>query len=211
MRLMISASMAALLALSVAPALAADAEEASAGPIAEEMALERLEAPEAGLAMSFPAGWRVSQPEGIRESPITTAEGGPIYATTAVLANGGGAWCDVDIYLDMTATLDEHAYAYASYLRQINGADAPMVVVETELPAGSAFRIEVFDPAEGRLRSMHLVDGPVTDDGTFDRYLLTCAAPGDSEPFWEAIAASVELSVPTAAEDEEAQEAGAAA
>jgi hypothetical protein len=76
-----------------------------------------------------------------------------------------------------------------------------MIVVETELPAGPSYRIEIFDPARERLLAMYLVDGPQTDDGTFDRYLLTCAAAGDSEPFWEAIAESMQLSTPVKEEE----------
>ncbi len=151
--------------------------------------------------MTFPTDWQVSLPSGTRESPIQTPEGEPIYATTAILANGGGRWCDIDVYLDMTAPLDQHAYAYAGYLQQINGANTPMVVIETELPVGPAFRIEVFDQARARLRAMYLFDGPVADDGTFDRYLFTCAAPSDSPPFWEAMADSGEVFEPESEEE----------
>jgi hypothetical protein len=40
---------------------------------------------------------------------------------------------------------------------------------------------------------MYLLDGPADESGTVDRYLLTCAADRDAEPFWEAVAESVEL------------------
>lgn len=201
MRRTIPAAMAAILALSATPVLAQEAEEASAEPA--DISFEPIDVPAAGLSLAFPDTWRTMLPEGTRVSAITTPQGEPVFETTAVLANGDGAWCDVDVYLDMTATLEEHAYGYTKYLQEINSADARMIVVETELTAGPSYRIEVFDPSRERLLAMYLVDGPLTDDGTFDRYLLTCAAAGDSEPFWEAIAESMQLSVPVA-EDEAA-------
>jgi len=193
----------ALLALSTVPALATDTDE----PVTDEMPAgesdgQRVVAPEVGLTMTFPADWRVSLPAGTRESHIRTPEGEPIYETTAIIANGGGGrWCDVDVYLDMIAPLDQHAYAYVGYLQQINGANTPMVVVDAELPAGPAFRIEVFDQDRARLRTMYLFDGPVADDGTVDRYLFTCAAPSDSPPFWEAMAESAEVFEPESEEE----------
>jgi|GEM_PF-25866 len=93
----------------------------------------------------------------------------------------------------MTASLDEHAHAYVGYLQRISGADTPMIVTETRLAAGPAFHIELFDQARGRLRAMYLFDGPAADDGTFERYLLTCAAAPDAEPFWKLIAGSAEV------------------
>ena len=132
---------------------------------------------------SFPMA-RVSRPAGTRESEICSAYGEPVYVTTAVLANGGeGRWCDVDVYLDMIAPLDEHAHAYAAYLQRVHGADVPMRLTETELPAGPAFAIEMLDLERARLRAMYLFDGPVAEDGTIDRFLLTCAAAPDAEPF----------------------------
>lgn len=214
MRRITPAVMATLLALSATPALAQDAEEASAEPT--DVTYEQFDAPGAGISLLFPRDWRVSHIEGTRQSAITSAEGEPIMETTAVMANAGsGIWCDVDTYLDMTGTLEEHAFAYTSYLQQVNDADTRMIVVESELPAGPAYRMEVFDPSRGRLLVMYLLDGPTTVDGTFDRYLLTCAARGDSDPFWEPIAESMELYAPiteeAASEAPVADEADAAA
>lgn len=202
MRRAITAITATLLVLSAATALAADAEEAAdATPAVDAAAVKRVEVPGVGLAMAFPSDWRVSLPAGTRESPIRTPEDEPIYATTAILANGGdGRWCDVDVYLDMVAPLDEHAYGYAGYLQRMNGADAPMIVVETDITAGPAFRIEVFNPEQARLRAMYLFDGPLAEDGTFDRFLFTCAASSDTEPFWETLVESVEVFPPAAGE-----------
>jgi hypothetical protein len=201
--------MAALLALSATPAMAQDAEDAvtESAESAELVLDERVEAPEVGLSMAFPEGWRVSHPQGTRVSAISGPEGEPVIETTAVLANGGGGtWCDVDIYFDMTTSLEQHAFAYSQYLQQIQSSDASMVVLESELPAGPSYRIEIFDPSSGLLRSMHLLDGPAKAEGVFDRYLLTCATTSDVGPFSVGIAESMELTEPVPAEPESESE-----
>lgn len=202
MRRTLPAATALLLVLATTPALAQDGAEPSTDPAASDAGateLQRAEAPAVGIAMSFPAEWRVSRPEGLRLSAITTADGEPVMETTALMANGGGgSWCDVDAYLALDAPLRDHAYAYASYLQQSEGADSTMVVAEAELPVGPAFRIEVFDRSTGRLRAMYLFDGPAAEDGTVNRYLFTCATRTADDPFWEAIAESVEVFPPIA-------------
>jgi len=201
-----TALLATLLLLGAAPAaLAADGEPSASPAIMVQATLDpdatqSIEAPLVGLSLSFPASWRVSLPEGTRVSEITTAEGEPIMATTAILANGsGGQWCDVDAYLDLVAPLEQHAYAYAAYLQQVY-TSIPMVVTKTELPAGPAFRIEIFDQQTGRLRSFYLFDGLPAADGSFDRFLLTCTTPAGADALGQAIAESAVLSEPTRAE-----------
>jgi len=49
---------------------------------------------------------------------------------------------------------------------------------------------------------MYLFDGPTGDDGTFERYLLTCASREADVPFWETIAESAEFFEPVPAEEE---------
>jgi hypothetical protein len=87
-----------------------------------------VEALEAGIAMSFPAGWNVRTPLASRQSEIQTGpDEEPVYVTTVFMANAGdGRWCDVDVYLDMPAPLKEHAYAHARYLQQVQGSDRAM-------------------------------------------------------------------------------------
>ncbi len=205
----IPAVMAALLALSASPTMAADTEAPATDAVAAdetavpEGAGQRLEAPDVGLSITFPDGWRVSRPAGTRESEIRSADGEPVYVTTAVLANGGdGRWCDIDVYLDMIAPLDEHAHAYAAYLQRVHGANLPMRLTEMELPAGPAFGIEMLDLERARVRATYLFDGPVAEDGTIDRFVLTCAAAPDTEPFWGAIAESAEVYASAAVEPE---------
>ena len=187
-------ALAALLALGTAPALAQDAESAET---------QRAEVPELGLAMEFPAEWRVSSPEGQRISAITTADDEPVMEMTAFMANAGsGTWCNVDAYIELAASLESHAYQYAAYLQQSEAESVAMMVAETELPAGPAYRIELFDQETGRIRAMYLFDGPAGEDGTFNRFLMVCAARELTEPFWEPIAESAEVFEPVAAESD---------
>lgn len=198
MRLTIPATLAMTLLLGATPVLATDEE-----PAPDESATQRAEVAQYGLAMELPAGWRVSNPEGERISALTNAAGEEVMETTVLYANGGGGtWCDVDAYLAMDAPLEGHAYAYVQYLQQNESAESAMVVAETELPVGPAYRIEIFDPTTGRIRAMYLFDGPTGDDGTFERYLLTCASREADVPFWETIAESAEFFEPVPAEEE---------
>ena len=192
-------ALAALLALGASPALGQDDD---AGEV------QRAEAPELGLAMEFPAEWRVSSPEGLRVSALSTADDEPIMEATALMANGGGGtWCDVDAYLGLAdAPLESHAYQFAAYLQQSETESVAMIVAETELPAGPAYHVELFDQETGRIRAMYLFDGPAGEDGAFNRFLLVCAAREVTEPFWEALAESIEVFEPGATEDEMADE-----
>lgn len=205
MRRTMPLTLAALLALSAAPALGQEAE-----PSGEPLETQRTEVPELGFAMELPGDWRVSRPEGLRLSAITTADDEPVMETTVLYANGGGGtWCDVDAYLDLDAPLEGHAYQYAAYLQRSESPDVAMIVVETELPAGPAYRIELFDQTTGRMRAMYLLDGPAGEEGMFNRYLFTCAAREAEEPFWETLAATIEVFEPVPAEAATAEDAAA--
>lgn len=205
MRRTIPATVAILLTLSSAPALAQEAEEAAAESPAAESESQEVYAPSVGLSISFPADWRVGLPEGERVSALTSPDGEPILETTAVMANGGDAGlCDVDVYLDMSAPLRDHAYAYAAYLQQTFGS-VPMVVTETELPAGNAYRIEIVDAERDRIRSLFLFDGVVAEDGSFDRFLLSCATPSAAEPIGQAVAETIAISAPAPVEEPAAE------
>ena len=171
--------LAGAMALTAAPVLAQDAEE---NP--ESAETQRAESALYGLGVEVPADWSVSYPEGERVSAITNAEGDEVMEATVLYANGGGGtWCDVDAYLRLgeDAPLEGHAFAFVSYLQQNESSEAQMVVVETEVPAGPAYRIEIFEPNNGRLRSMYLFDGPAGADGLYNRYPFSCA-PRDAPP-----------------------------
>jgi hypothetical protein len=198
MRRTIPTTLALSLLLMTTPALAAD----EASPTDE--ASQRIEAPRLGIAMAFPAGWRVSAPVGDRVSALTRADDEPVMETTAFLANGGGGtWCDVDAYLDMIdAPLDEFAYSFVSYLQQNESAESAMVVGDAEIASMPAYRIEIFNQSTGRLRGLYLFDSLTREDGTFERFVLDCATRDAETPFWETLVDSIELFPPAEAADE---------
>lgn len=169
-------------------ALAAD------DPTIEGVQGQRVEVPEVGFAITVPSDWSVLTPSGARVSEIVDADGEPVYVTTALMAIADdGRWCGADVYLDVPAPLDEHAYAYAIYLQQVHGAGVPVAIVETELPAGPTYNISVYDRDRSQQWVKYLFDGSTAEDGTIDRVLLTCVAPLDAGPFWSAIAESAEV------------------
>ena len=204
MRRTIPTLLALSLALVATPVLAQDEEAAS-----DAAETQRYEVPALGFAVDFPAEWSVLLPEGERVSALTDADGEAIMETTLIYANaGGGTVCDVDAFLDMPADspLEGFAYEYVNFLQQTEGADSAMVVGETEVADGAAYRIEIFNQATGHIRAVYVFDGPARDDGTFERYLLACGAREVGEPFWQAIAESVEFSEAAPAEDDEMAE-----
>ena len=203
MRRAIPATLAMSLLLGATPVLAQD------DATAEDTTTQRAEVPALGLAVQLPAEWRVTEVEGERESAVNRDDGTPVLETTAFYANGGdGTWCDVDAYLDMPADsgLEGFAFALVTFMQQNEGPDVAMVVAEEELPIGPAYRVEAFDQATGRIRGLYLFDGPAREDGTFERYVLTCAAREVGEPFWTDVANSVEFFEPVSDEDEMAEE-----
>lgn len=179
-----------LMMLSVSTASTLAADEA----VAQEMQGQRVAIPAVGVALTVPSDWSVLTPTGARVSEIVDAEGEPIYVTTAMTALAGdGRWCDTEVYLDVPAPLDEHAYAYAGYLQQVHGAHVLVAIVTTELPAGPAYNISVYDRERARQWVKYLFDGSIAEDGAVHRVLITCVGPLDAEPFWAAIAESAEV------------------
>jgi hypothetical protein len=197
---MIPTLTAVLLALGTTSALAADAVEPSAEATAEASSettteLQRVEAPEAGIAISVPADWNVRVPMASRESEIRTGpDAEPVYVTTVFMANAGdGRWCDVDVYGAIPVPLDQHVYSYAGYLQSVYEVDRTITVTETELPVGDALRIDMADAVRDRVWAMYMFDRVGADGADPDRFLLTCVADPGTEPYWEAVAESVEL------------------
>ena len=199
MRRPIVTTLALALVLGATPVLAQDEEPATDGS-----ETQRIEDPELGMSVAVPAEWDVSLIEGVRESAVDRADGTPVMETTVFYANGGdGTWCDADAYLEMPAdsTLEAFAFALVNFMQQNEGPDVAMMVAEEELPVGPSYRVEAFDQATGRIRGLYLFDGPSREDGTFERYLLTCAAREVGESFWTEVATSVEFSDPVAANE----------
>jgi hypothetical protein len=183
---------AALCALAAAALVLAPSSVTADDP---EPAAQRVELPEIGLAASFPAEWRVRTPMSPRESwfDVSTEDETPIFAWTGIFATAGdGRWCGIDRFEDFPWTFDEHAafleswHVSASLYGRAGGYE------RVELPAGSAWRIEVHDEIKQRSSTIYLLQQ------ADDHVLLTCADHLGSEEDWLEIAASIELGPRTA-------------
>ena len=162
---------------------------------AAERDLQRIEAPEIGLAAEFPADWNVRALMMPRESwfDVSAEDTTPVYAWAGFFAIGDeGRWCDLDRFEDFPWTLAEHAtflerwHVSGSLYGRNGGYEA------IELQAGPAWRIDVNDERKGRSSRLYLLEH---ED---DHILLTCSDTLGSTEDWLTIAESIELGPRTA-------------
>lgn len=182
----------ALCALGAATLVLPAATVAAADP---EPGPQRVELPEIGLAASFPAGWRVRTPMSPRESwfDVSNEDETPVFAWTGIFATAGdGRWCGIDRFEDFPWTFDEHAAFLESWHVSASLYGRSGGYEQVELPAGSAWRIEVHDELKQRSSTIYLLEQAE------DHVLLTCADHLGSEEDWLEIAASIELGPRTA-------------
>lgn len=186
-----SALLAALVAITLLPSPLAAASDVRPTPAASTAPGEpqRIEVADAGISVSFPAGWRVSTTLVRRASWFEQGDGvTPVYAWSVVFATAGdGRWCDIDRYEDFPWPFDEHAaflerWHVSGNLYGRDGGSARVV-----LPAGVAYRIELDDELKGRSSVRYLFEYGA------DRILLTCTDALGSDEDWREIAASMEL------------------
>ena len=162
---------------------------------AAERALQRIEAPEIGLAAEFPVDWNVRALMMPRESwfDVSVEDTTPVYAWAGFFAIGDeGRWCDLDRFEDFPWTLAEHAtflerwHVSGSLYGRSGGYEA------IELQAGPGWRIDVNDERKGRSSRLYLLEH---ED---DHILLTCSDTLGSTEDWLTIAESIELGPRTA-------------
>ncbi len=152
--------------------------------------VQRVELAGIGISASFPAGWKVMTPMVRRASWFDRGidDTTPVYAWAAVFATAGdGRWCDIDRFEDFPWSFAEHAaflerWNVSGNLYGVSGGYEPV-----ELPAGSAYRIDVDDELQGRSSVRYLFEY-----GS-DRILLTCSDVLGSSEDWTSIAESIEL------------------
>jgi hypothetical protein len=143
-----------------------------------------------GIGASFPAEWSVFTP--LVRRPSWFDQGAdirtPVYAWSTVFATAGnGRWCDIDRYEDFPWSFAEHAAFLERWhvSGSLFGRSGGYAIVD--LPAGTAYRIELDDYLKGRSSVRYLFEH-VTD-----RILLTCTDVLGSTEDWLSIAASVVL------------------
>jgi hypothetical protein len=176
----------AAVALASLPAVMT-AETAGTDPRPEA---QRVVVLELGVAASFPAEWSVFTPLLRRASWFDrgTDHGTPVYVWSTVFATAGnGRWCDIDRYEDFPWSFAEHAtfLEFWHVSGSLFGRSGGYATVD--LPAGTAYRIELDDRLKGRSSVRYLFEY-VTD-----RILLTCTDVLGSTEDWLSIAESVEL------------------
>jgi hypothetical protein len=197
---------AGMLIVSAIPAMAQ--EQAEVEP-------QRVEVPEAGMAISFPADWGVDIEMREREDwgLIEDDDEAPLVFWNVVYASAGGRpWCDVTWYPTHPISLEEHALLYEALMTPSHSdVERSIEVVPMTLPAGEAYRFVVYNEPTDDWTTTYLLD---TDAG---RYLLQCAGDERAEDDWVNFAEGLEpLSITAkqgsvSAQDEEAGTGDAAA
>jgi hypothetical protein len=162
----------------------------SAGPTGAVGVTQRVEVPEAGIAMSFPADWTIRIPMSGRVSdvPANPDATEPACETTLIWALGDdGRWCDVDMYEGTGLTLEEHAAWLQAKLQAVFKVDRFLATTSVELPFGTAIRIDMDDAVRDRTWRMYLFERGA------EHYLLSCADQLHSEDDWMSVAETIEL------------------
>jgi hypothetical protein len=156
--------------------------------LAEEGATaQRIEVPEAGISVAFPATWSVVT-RMVREQARLPSDSGEA-ATTDVwvvleAADTGGGGCDLRRYLDDLEAIDAaHARWLATSVTEVS--DGVTVVSSTiELPAGPAKRFDL-DYRDGSFGTAYLMRSEEA------RYSLRCGGHEQLEEDWRSIAESI--------------------
>jgi len=155
--------------LSIGAGNAALAQSPSPSPTA---LTQRVEAPEAGIAVTFPDDW-VVEVGPIMSGAVLSAEA-PGGDTCAVMLPDHTRWSD----------LDDAGEFIQSVLRDFGAATTSTAL---RLPVGDAIRIDAEVAEEGFFDTTYLL----TDGTTF--YGLTCDASDPPDGRWLAIAESFEF------------------
>jgi len=145
---------------------------------------ERVEVPEAGIAVSLPPDWDVNIEMAYDEmDPGDPATG---YWNVLFASAEGGAWCEVTWYLAAEGLLPGLAALTADNFAEELGGDATAQATPVELAIGEAYRVDVQDPAEPSYTSIYMVDGEA------GRYNMNCMAHARDARDWMDIAETLE-------------------
>lgn len=154
-------------------------------------ALEDIEVPEAGIAMTFPSDWSVV--DRMVRDQAELPPGSEAGATTDVYvaieaAHETGGWCDLAMYPDHPLAFGAHAQWVEERYRQDSEMFSSVESTADELPIGETVRFD-----------LSFVEGPSGAAWLFEtdqaRYQLRCFAEERPADGWRSIAGSIE-SVP---------------
>ena len=179
----------AVAGLLMGPATLASAQDAANGDGSE---LRYLDVPEAGVAISLPAAWDAYvemrekedwglYDEGFADEPVPFWN--VIYAS-----DGSGTWCDLTWYPEHPLALDAHAQRYEALMTPTHSdVERPIEVTSVELPAGQAYRFDIFNEPSVAYTTVYLL---ARGDA---HYLLQCVADEPADGGWLAVAESLEV------------------
>ncbi len=180
------------------PSLAQDEEAATE--------VQRVEVPQAGVALSLPAAWDAYvemrekedwglYDEGFAEEPV-------IFWNVIYASDGGRPWCDLVWYPFHPLTEAEHAARYEALMTPSStDVERAIDVEQVSLPAGEAYRFVIYNEPTATHTTAYLLG---VDES---RYLLQCAGDERSEDDWLSVAGSLEVLAATGESiDESAEE-----
>ena len=175
--------------LSMSLATSAAAEDAANDSGTE---VPRLDVPEAGVAISLPAAWKAYvemqekedwglSDEGFADAPVPFWK--VIYAS-----DDGRPWCDLTWYPQHPLPIDAHVERHEALMTPSHSdVERPIEVTTVELPAGEAYRFDVYNEPTGSYSTVYLL-------GSGDaRYLLECVGDEPTADGWLAVGESLEL------------------
>lgn len=176
------ATMAAVVITAHASAVAAQAQVSGTGPDDE-----RVEIPEAGVAVAFPGDWSVvvQMIREVADLPPELGEAEPVDRWIVVeAAASDGSGCGLVMYGEHPLDFDDHAaWLEGGYAGE---ADVTSVAATSVvLPAGDAIRFDVAIEDTGVWTS-YLLE---SDEA---RYQLGCMSAGQPDDAWSSIAETVE-------------------
>lgn len=156
----------------------------------EDSEAQRVEVPEAGLAMAFPGDWSVSiEMRPSEDFGLTDDPDAPPVAFWKVLyaSAGGRPWCDVTWYPEHPLPLAEHALLLERLMTPSTGVERTIETSLVEVPAGESYRLDIHNAPTESFSSTYLL-GPGSS-----RYILECMADAPDEDDWLSVAQTVEL------------------
>ena len=175
--------------LSIGSASLAAAQEAASEGDPER---QRLEAPEAGVAVALPAAWgaylemREKEDwglfdEGFADEPVP-------FWLVIYASDGDRSWCDLTWYPRHPLTLDGHAQRYEALMTPSHSdVERPIEVTPVELPVGAAYRFDIYNEPSATYTTVYLL---ANGDA---HYRLQCVGDQPAEDGWLPLAASLEL------------------
>ena len=180
-----SAFLGLLLASSVTPTLAETDIDSEA---------HRVEVPEAGMAMAFPADWSVDVELRQREDFWLSErfpDAAPVLFWNVLYASPGGRpWCDVTWYPAHPLPLAEHAVDYEALTTPDGNVERSIEVEPIVTEAGAGVRFVIWNGPTDDYSTVYLLESGAA------HYLVECASDTRDEDDWLHVAGTIEFLTP---------------